>query len=295
MTMKTINDAINERLSRLRNLKEMESERRVESVYRRFPELRKIDRDLIDVRTSRMICSIENDSEPLPALNKREEDLRAQREQFLKDNNIPVNFSEPAPSCAKCGDTGFVKAKDGRNVVCTACMQGALDEVFTASGLKDYSTYTLKSFDLNYYDKGSSGNARRKAFMGIRNLMEGKDMKKLQLLTGPVQSGKTYLAVICCKYAIMQGLSSCYIKADKLGELGNSEIEEFKSYDIIFIDDYSAEVTKLYRTATALHNILEARLAAGRATVIISSSSIEILVADSDERVAGKLRLAGTL
>ena len=72
--MKTINEAVGERLSRLKNEKKMDADRRIEGVYRKYPGLKKIEGDLFDVRTSRMICSIEHDDEPLPALKKREED-----------------------------------------------------------------------------------------------------------------------------------------------------------------------------------------------------------------------------
>ena len=81
--MKTISDAIDERLSRRRNIKRMDASDRVDAVYRKYPELAKIDSDLVGVRTSRMICAVEHDKEPLPALEKREKDLLEQRQKFL--------------------------------------------------------------------------------------------------------------------------------------------------------------------------------------------------------------------
>ena len=56
--MKTITDAINERLARTRNLKQMDAEDMIESVYRKHPKLSKIDADIIEVRSARTICSI---------------------------------------------------------------------------------------------------------------------------------------------------------------------------------------------------------------------------------------------
>ena len=180
-------------------------------------------------------------------------------------------------------------AKDGRKVVCASCMKDALEEVFNESGLKDFGTYTLKSFKLDY------NGSRASEFEGIRALIEGKSEESLMLLTGGVQTGKTFLAVVSCKYAIMQGLSAYYMKSDRAGDFDNFELDELKTYDLIVIDDYAGEVTKYYKTANALHTLLEARLASGRATIIVSSSSIDTLVAESDERIAGKLRTAGTL
>lgn len=289
--MKTINEAIGERLSRIKLEKQMDMNDMIERAYRKFPELKKIDGDLVDVRASRLICSIEQDDAPVPALKKREEELLAQRKKFLLENNIPEDFDCEQIRCSKCGDTGFIKASDGRRVVCTACMKDAVIETYNESGMRDFSSFTIKSFDLNYYKNGE----RKRQFEGLRKLLEGKTDKKLMLLNGGIQTGKTYLAVITCKYAALQGLSSYYVKAETLMYLSREELQELKSYDLIVIDDYSAEVTRNNRIANTLHTLLEARLAADRATVIVSASPLEVLVADSDERIAGKLKSAGTL
>lgn len=291
MAMKTINEAMGERLSRIRNEKQMDVNDMIELVYRKYPRLKKIDCDLVDVRASRLICSIEQDDAPVAALKRREEELLAERKKFIADNKIDPGFDKEKVHCDKCGDTGFTTSSDGRRVVCQACMKEALLEAYNESGMKDFSTFTLKSFDLNYYKNGD----RRRMFDGLRKLMEGKTDKKLMLLSGGIQTGKTYLAVITCKYAAVQGMSSYYVKADSLMYLSHEEVQELKSYDIIIIDDYSAEVTLNNKTANTLHTLLEARLAAGLATVIVSTSPLEVLVADSDERIAGKLKNAGTL
>ena len=289
--MKTINEAIGERLSRIKLEKQMDMNDMIERVYRKFPELKKIDGDLVDVRASRLICSIEQDDAPVPALKKREEELLAQRKKFLLENNIPEDFDREQIRCSKCGDTGFTEASDGRRVVCTACMKDAVIETYNESGMRDFSSFTIKSFDLNYY----KNSERKRQFEGLRKLLEGKTDKRLMLLNGGIQTGKTYLAVITCKYAALQGLSSYYVKAETLMYLSREELQELKSYDLIVIDDYSAEVTRNNRIANTLHTLLEARLAADRATVIVSASPLEVLVADSDERIAGKLKSAGTL
>ena len=290
--MKTITDAINERLARTRNLKQMDAEDMIESVYRKHPKLSKIDADIIEVRSARMICSIEHDNEPLPALKKREEDLRKEREEYLEKHHIRPDFDREQVVCTKCEDTGFVTNSDGRRMVCTACMKDAIKETYDNSGMKDFGTYTLKSFDLNYFkDNGE----RKKKFTAIRDLIEGRSAKSLMLLNGGVQSGKTYLAIVACKYAALQGQSSYYLKADRLGSLKRDELDELKGYDLIVIDDYAPEVTQDKYNSSALHTLLEARLASGRATIIVSSAPLEVLVSDSEERIAGKLKSAGTL
>ena len=289
--MKTINEAIGERLAHIKNIKKMDGERAADLIYKKHPKLRKIDGDLLETRTKIMICAIEHDKAPVPALEKLESDLLKEREEYLKENKLPSDLSSVNVHCEKCGDTGFVTTKDGRKAVCTSCMKDALEEVFNESGMKDFVTYDLKSFDINYY----KDDVRSREFKGLRKLMEGKSEKPLMLLTGGVQTGKTYLAIVSCKYAILTGLSAQYLKADRLFDLSYDDLDTLKTYDFIVIDDYSAEVTNNNKIANHLHTLLAARLASGRATVIVSSSPLEVLVADSDERIAGKLRTAGTL
>ena len=289
--MKTINEAIGERLSRIKLEKQMDMNDMIEHVYRRFPELKKIDGDLVDVRASRLICSIEQDDAPVPALKKREEELLAQRKKVLLENNIPEDFDSEQIRCAKCGDTGFIKASDGRRAVCNSCMNEAIEETYNESGMRDFSSFTIKSFDLKYYKNGD----RKRQFDGLKKLIAGKTDEKLMLLNGGIQTGKTYLAVITCKYMVLQGFSSYYVKADNLMYLSREELQELKSYDLVVIDDYSAEVTRNNKIANTLHTLLEARLASDRATVIVSASPLKVLVDDSDERIAGKLKSAGTL
>ena len=82
--MKTINEAVNERLSRINNMKRMQAEDMTEALYRKHPALRRIDSDLLDVRTSRMICSIEHDSEPLPHSTSARRTFVRREESTLK-------------------------------------------------------------------------------------------------------------------------------------------------------------------------------------------------------------------
>lgn len=290
--MKTISEAVNERLSRINNIKEVKKEDVIDAVHEKFPELRKLDSQLVEVRAEKLIASIEHDTDPMEALVKREEDILKQREKFLEDNNIRDDFDSTRAICPKCNDTGYVKAKDGRSVVCPDCMKDAIVEVCNASGLKDFSTFTLKGFDLDYYkDNGE----RAQKFKKIQKIMAGKSDNPVMILNGGVSSGKTYLAVVSCKYAILQGLSAHYLKADRLFELTNEELDDLKSYDYIVIDDYVPEITNVYKNATNLHTLLEARIASGLPTVIVSSSSLVALVEGSEERIAGKLRGAGTI
>ena len=291
--MRTISEAVNERLSQVRNNKEVKRNDVIRVVYEKFPKLRQIDADLVQTRAERLIASIERDEDPIKALNKREEDLLEERKEFLIKNNIRDDFDEESVVCGSCNDTGYIKTKSGRTVVCRDCMIDAITEVFNESGLADFTTYDMKSFKLDYY-KDDNGDRINK-FKKLQSIIDGKGNNSVWILTGNVSSGKTYLAVVCCKYAILQGYSAHYLKADKLYELKPEEISDLKTYDFIVVDDYAPEITNVYKNATNLHSLLEARMASDLPTVIVSSSSLAAIVEGSEERIAGKLRGAEVL
>lgn len=290
--MMTINEIINNKIASIELDKSVKADDRIEAVYIKYPKLRELDIDLVNIRSSKLIAIMEGDEVPLKLINKREEDLRAERLEFLKNNNIREDFDKSWVSCEKCMDTGFITSSDGRKAVCMSCMKDAVKEAFEASGMKDYDTYTLKGFKLDYF----GDNKRKKQFEGIRNLIEGKDdNSRATLLFGSSQTGKTYLAVVSAKYAILQGKSAQYIKADDLQYFEREELDELKDYDYIVIDDYSAEITLGYRTAAAIYNLLESRIAKKKPTVIVSATNKETLVANSEERIAGILSRANVL
>ncbi len=290
--MKTINEVINNKIAAIELDKAVQTDNRIELTYKKFPKLREIDIDILNIRSSKLIAIMEGDEAPLKLISKREDDLRAERLDFLKKNNIREDFDKAWVSCETCMDTGFIRSSDGRNAVCMSCMKDAVKETFEASGMKDYDTYTLKGFKLDYF----GDSKRKKQFEGIRNLIEGKeDATKASLLFGSSQTGKTYLAVISVKYAILQGKSAQYIKADDLQYYAKEDLEELKDYDYIVIDDYSAEITLGYKTAAAIYNLLESRIARKKPVVLVTGTNKETLVANSEERIAGILSRAYVL
>lgn len=290
--MKTIQEIINSKIASVELDKSVDTDYRIDQTYNKYPMLREIDISIVNARSSRLIAIMEGDEAPIAAIKKLEADLHDKRSQFLKDNNIRPDFDQPWVSCENCMDTGFIRSSDGRKAVCMSCMKSAVKEAFEEAGMKDYDTYTLKGFKLDYFKDSN----RKKQFGELRDLIEGKeDCTKVSLLTSQSQTGKTYLSVISVKYAILQGKSAYYAKSDDLQYFEAEDLNALKDYDYIVIDDYSAEVTLGYKTAGAIYRLLEARVAKKKPTVVVSGTNREALVANSDERIAGILSRANVL
>ena len=66
-------------------------------------------------------------------------------------------------------------------------------------------------------------------------------------------------------------------------------ISNLKECKVLVIDDFSSRVTAVNKAAAILNNVLDIRSSAGLMTVFVTTESKEEIIAESDERVSGKL------
>ncbi len=292
--MQTIKSLIAERQGSLKAERAIMQEDRINSVYSRFPRLKEIDREVLEIRKSKIFAVLEDDSEPAALLEKRESELYEERNAFLKDNKIDPDFDKEIPCCDVCEDTGFTSTAGGIKIVCTKCMSYELNKCYDYCGMSDYENYTLKAYKHDYFgDK----QHRKSVFEAVKKIFEGKteDSSKLYVYSDKIQSGKTYLSVILVKYAIIEGIGAAYVKAEEVSSFDEDAMDFIKSCEFLLIDEYAAEITRDWRKASAINSVLEARIAGNLPTVVVSISSKEVLVADSDVRISGKLSRANVL
>jgi len=290
--MKTIRSLIADRIVSDRVIKEIRREDMISLIYRAHPALEKIDEDLVDIRKQKLMAAMEHDTESTAPLAKREAELIRTRGEYISQKGIDPDFDEVKELCPKCHDTGFVTTKSGNKAVCGSCMKDELNECYEASGMADYSSYTLKSFDFGYI----KGVDRKSVFNKIKKMFEdGYEGPSLMVYSSPSQTGKTYLSVVLTKYAVIEGRSAYFSKAEWFGDRDLADDESVNECDFLVIDDYSAAITNNRKAASNINKILETRSAGSKATLIVSAEPLETLVAESDSRIAGKLSKAGRI
>jgi DNA replication protein DnaC len=290
--MKTIRSLIADRIVSDRVIKEIRREDMISLIYRAHPALEKIDEDLVDIRKQKLMAAMEHDTESTAPLAKREAELIRTRGEYISQKGIDPDFDEVKELCPKCHDTGFVTTKSGNKAVCGSCMKDELNECYEASGMADYSSYTLKSFDFGYI----KGVDRKSVFNKIKKMFEdGYEGPSLMVYSSPSQTGKTYLAVCITKTAISLGKSAYYTKCENLAQLEEDTIDAIKHIDFLRIDDFADDVTLHDDIGTVLNNVLEVRNASGLCTVLVSALPAPELVRGCDMRVSGKLGRAGKI
>lgn len=286
--MKTVNELISDKISDTSIRKRLAAEDRTVAVYRAHPELEDIDNKLLDLRKEKMLAAIEHDDKPIPAMEVRERELISLRESYIDSHGIDPHFDEEKPRCKKCGDTGYTVTPGDIKIVCPDCMSDILREAYEEAGMADYATYTLKSFALDHFGKKKERKAK---FEAIKKLFESEDAGKdaIAVYSDIPRSGKTFISVILVKYAIIETKSAMYLRTEQLESFSEHKISELKNCDFAVIDDYSAEVVMSKKIASALNSVLEARIARSLPTLIVSSVPYDMLIDNSDARIAGKL------
>lgn len=212
----------------------------------------------------------------------------------------PESFLIAASSsdCEKCGGSRLLEVQDGRRSICNVCSKDLLKKMFTFNGVGSFDGVRLSAFDLNYFEDDVITRQRTVVLNNSKIYSEYLSKNTQEQFPGYLQvyysgehaSGKTYLAVVMCKYMIIQGMSAYYVKHLDINDLSPKEVETLKRYDLVVIDDYIPDGTLNHKNQRVLNNLLDSRMLSGKMTCIFSSTPIDIAVADSEACISSKLR-----
>ena len=292
--MKTIKGLIAAGLAETEAARRIIREESMMRVYKDHPDLKEIDGRIIDIRKDRLIAAIDHDDRLAKRYDIEEESLIAKRDMLIRDNGIDPEFDMEKPICTKCGDTGFVKGKDGTPKVCS-CKEAELEECYESCGLGDYTSFTMKNYRDDYLGEPDKRSEIKKKMLRVMLGMGEEATNALWLYSGAPQTGKTYLSVCIAKLAISLGKSAFYTKCENLASFENDTIEDIKKMDFLVIDDFADDVTLHGDIGSVLNNVLEVRTASGLCTILVSALTLTELVGGCDMRVSGKLGRAGKI
>lgn len=288
--IKTIKDLIEEQRPFLNAEREIRMEDNLEDVYGRIPRLKDIDCEIVAIRRDILIASLEDDKVRESFLENSLRDKKIEREKIILDNSVDPLFDSPKPICTKCNDNGFVESKNGYPILCD-CKNELFDIVCNKyAGLALFPLYKNEGFKSNMF-----GNKDRRIELVRRiiKVINGEDdQHKLMLYSDKAGTGKTYLAVCMTKNAISYGKSAYYLSATDMDDIDNELLDFIKSCDFLSIDNMYTIEGGRPKDINILNSILEARIAKGLTTLIISHCSFKVLCSESDVRIGSKLKKA---
>ena len=136
------------RLEEARKAREERQDRLRAEIYAKLPRVAAIDKELRQTITQIIAASLRSGSDPVPAIGViRDKNLDLQREkaELLTANGYPADALDGAPSCPRCGDTGWVGAS-----MCSClkelCTQEQIAEL---SKLLDLGEQSFDTFSLD--------------------------------------------------------------------------------------------------------------------------------------------------
>ena len=299
------------RLEEQRTRRRREQEALREQVYRRCPRVAEIDRELRHTIVDIISASLKNGSDPVPpiqAVQARNLDLQREREELLLQAGYPSDALDDRPACPKCGDTGW---KGSRMCECLKALC-AQEQIAALSSLLDLGDQCFDNFSLDYYSTqphpvmGASPRENMELVYEVcLNYAQkfGRFYFDNLLLSGGTGLGKTFLSACIARVVAENGHSVVYDTAGRVfarfeaqkfsrdpedSRDARDETHRYLACDLLILDDLGSEMTTPF-VQSALYQLINGRLSAGRRTVISTNLTTEDIRLRYTPQIASRL------
>ena len=279
--------------------------------YQRQPRLEQLDRQLQGTMAQLVAAALRKGENPAQAVrNIRDQNLALQQERaaLLAQLGLDKDALEDTPLCPHCGDTGW------RGTQMCQCLKAlyAKEQIAELSKLLDLGEQSFDTFRMDYYSMqrqpGEPYSARENMEV-ILSLCKtyadhfGKNGIKNLYLHGAPGLGKTFLSACIARRVSELGFSVVYDTASnifaqfedrKFQRFGDNldardEPRRYLNCDLLILDDLGSELTTQF-TQTALYELVNTRLMAGRSTVISSNLSLNDVAQRYSPQIASRIQ-----
>ncbi len=206
-------------------------------------------------------------------------------QKILKDNNLPSNYLDEIITCPICNDTGI----DQNGKTCQCVKSVILEQSYgkyDLSNLMKESTFEnsnpgiFSTKRLNN-EPGSARESLVSATNRAAKYLQNFDNETSLYITGQVGTGKTYFVSCLVNELLKQQKQIIYLTAPNLAnylyedlknrdKIYNSNKEEFKTVELLVIDDLGTEVVNRF-VESCLTEIIDYRLVKKLKTIITSN------------------------
>lgn len=272
-------------------------ERRLREVYLKCPRIMMLDREIKSTVIDVIGVALKSGQDPddaIAGLRDKNLYLQSERVQALISAGFSPDYIDDEYLCSNCRDTGYVGTE-----ICS-CLKKIYSEELKASlsNLFKLGNESFDNFDLTWYDDTPNPEIGMPTRSYMENICEtcyryaNKFSHKSTNLffNGGTGLGKTFLSACIARVVADRGFSVVYDMAcsifsafeeDKFSKsddpaLLRSEIRRYLESDLLIIDDLGTEMTTAF-TISALYELLNTRLIAGKKTIISSNLSLEEL------------------
>lgn len=281
--------------------------------YARQPRLSQLDRAMKGTMAELIGATLRRGEDTSAAVQDiRERNLALQRERaaLLEQMGLSAQALDDTPACPLCGDAGW------RGTAMCDCLRKlcAQEQIKELSKLLDLGEQSFDSFRLDYYsqtrypNKGTSPRENMELVYEVcLNYAQkfGRFYFKNLFLSGQPGLGKTFLSACIARTVSENGFSVVYDTAGNIfaqfearkfqrdaqdAQEARDDTRRYLSCDLLILDDLGSELTTQF-VQSALYELINTRLVAGKHTVISSNLTME----DAARRYSPQIssRLAG--
>lgn len=302
------------RLEHRRDIRERKRWELEQRLCRQEPRLRQLDAALRGtmVELTDLIAAgkpVEADGPEITSIRKRNLELQAQRAELLHTLGYEPDALDDKPACPACGDTGW-NGTEMCACLKELCAQEQIRELSSLMNLSEDQSFDKARLDVYsdqvWPDMGKSPRAHMEGVIALcRGYAEqfGRYPLKNLFLSGATGLGKTFLSGCIARTVSEAGFSVVYDTAISLfaafesrkfardaeeGRQAKDDTRRYLSCDLLILDDLGSELTTPF-VQSALYELINSRLTAGRATVISSNLTMDDVRARYSPQVASRL------
>lgn len=276
--------------------------RRIE-IYARFPEIARIDRNILNtsVEISKAICSHSgNITEMIERLKNENLDNQRKIESMLKSLGYPADYLKPHYTCAKCRDTGFV---NGIRCECYDRLINKYSIVQMSKNchikLSDFSDFRIEFYPNTTDSNGINPQEKMKQLRDYckRYADDFSDDSPSLFMLGKTGLGKTFLSSCIAKQLIISGKNVAFdsiqnflteMQNEQFGRSNGNTIEVLNNADLVILDDLGSEFSSSF-FQSALYNIINNRMNLEKPMIISTNLSLSQLNEKYDDRIISRL------
>ena len=282
-------------------------EKRLEEVYTRAPRVRLLDREVMATMSELIGAALSPGSaERIEDIRVRNLELQEERRGELVRAGFSGDYLDEEYMCPHCGDTGYSGTE-----MCSCLLEEYIEQQrCSLSSLLKLGDETFDSFDLSYYDDTPGADTgispRRSMEIIYETCVEyarkfGKKSMNL-FFNGAPGLGKTFLSACIARVAAESGCSVVYdtsssvfskfedAKFSRTGDIdeARNETGRYLECDLLILDDLGTEMTTAF-TISALYEIINTRLLAGRKTIVSSNLTVNEMRRRYSEQIMSRL------
>ncbi len=295
-------DSIMREYDRIRFRNAEITEKKLKSIYDRFPELQAWENRAVTLKAQKVRCFLEGaSSEQIENIEDEATMLLVKRVALLEANGLTEADFDPVCDCPDCRDTGYVYDENGSRVKCHCFKQREADILYDQSGIKkllekeNFSKLTME------HHSGEDLEHLKGAVSICREFIDKFDDEYRNLLfQGTVGTGKSFLSCCIAKELLESYHSVIYLSALSLFEIlarkqfGNDEDgrkednSSLYSCDLLIIDDLGTELTNSF-VASSLFGLINERDLQKKSTIISTNLDLQGLTERYSDRVLSRL------